>query len=97
VQVQDTDGTLLAEWLLLSNVFDVSAAQITLWYYWRWRIESFHKVLKSAGLEVEEWQQETAAAITKRLLVGCMACVTVWLCSVKTHRKPRLARRFLSP
>jgi len=78
VQVQDTDGTLLAEWLLLSNVFDVSAAQITLWYYWRWRIESFHKVLKSAGLEVEEWQQETAAAITKRLLVGCMACVTVW-------------------
>jgi DDE family transposase len=77
-QVRDAKGELLAEWLLLTNVFGVSAAQVALWYYWRWRIESFHKLLKSAGLEVEEWQQETAAAITKRLLVACMACVTVW-------------------
>jgi hypothetical protein len=77
-QVRDTEGKLLAEWLLLTNVFDVSVAQMALWYYWRWRIESFHKLLKSAGLEVEEWQQETASAIAKRLLVACMACVTVW-------------------
>jgi hypothetical protein len=77
-QVRDANGELLAEWLLLANVFDVTAAQIALWYYWRWKIESFHKLLKSAGLEVEEWQQETAVAIAKRLLVGCMACVTVW-------------------
>jgi len=77
-QVRDAEGELLAEWYLLTNVFDVSAVQIGLWYYWRWRIESFHKLLKSAGLEMEEWQQETAAAIAKRLLVACMACVTVW-------------------
>jgi hypothetical protein len=77
-QVRDAAGELLAEWWLLSNVTAVSAAQMALWYYWRWRIESFHKLLKSAGLEVEEWQQETATAISKRLLVGCMACVTVW-------------------
>jgi hypothetical protein len=78
VEVRDGQGTRLAEWLLLTNVGYVSAAQVACWYYWRWRIESFHKLLKSAGLEVEEWQQETAAAIAKRLLVGCMACVTVW-------------------
>jgi hypothetical protein len=78
VQVRDDQETLLAEWLLLTNVWDVSAVQVACWYYWRWRIESFHKLLKSAGLEVEEWQQTSAAAITKRLLVGCMACVTVW-------------------
>jgi hypothetical protein len=56
----------------------VPAEQVALWYYWRWRIESFHKLLKSSGLELEEWLQESAGAIAKRLLVACMACVTVW-------------------
>ena len=78
VQVRDADGNVLAEWLLLTNVWDVPANQIALWYYWRWKIESFYKLLKSAGLEMEEWLQETAGAIAKRLLVGCMACVTAW-------------------
>src|SRR6516164_1184152 len=77
-QVRDGGGAVLAEWWLLTNAEGVAAECVALWYYWRWRIESFHKLLKSAGLEVEAWQQETAAAITRRLLVGCMACVTVW-------------------
>jgi hypothetical protein len=77
-QVRDDDGALLAEWWLLTNVDDVPADQIALWYYWRWRIESFYKLLKSAGLELEEWRQESAAAIAKRLLVACMTCVTAW-------------------
>jgi hypothetical protein len=79
VQVKDQLGKRLAEWFLLTNVpGDVAGEQIALWYYWRWRIESFHKLLKSAGLGLESWQQESARAIAKRLLVGCMACVTVW-------------------
>lgn len=77
-EVRNDRGEVLAEWLLLTNVRDVSAARIAEWYYWRWRIESFHKLLKSSGLEAEEWRQESAAAIAKRLLVGCMACVTAW-------------------
>jgi hypothetical protein len=95
VQVRDANGELLAEWLLLTNVWDVSADQVSLWYYWRWRIESFHKLLKSAGLEVEEWQQETALAITKRLLVGCMACVTVWSLERQTTPAAEECKRFL--
>lgn len=94
-QVRNTEGELLAEWLLLTNVFDVSAAQIALWYYWRWRIESFHKLLKSAGLEVEEWQQETAAAIAKRLLVACMACVTVWALQRQATPEAKECQEFL--
>lgn len=78
-QVRDQFGKVLAEWLLLTNVpAEVPAAEIATWYYWRWRIESFHKLLKSAGLQMESWQQESAGAITKRLLVACMACVVVW-------------------
>lgn len=95
VHVRAPDGELLAEWLLLTNVLDASAFEIALWYYWRWRIESFHKLLKSAGLEVEEWLQETAAAIAKRLLVGCMACVTVWSLQRQTTPEAKACQKFL--
>ena len=78
-QVRDADGTLLAQWCLLTNVPPaVDADRIALWYYWRWRIESFYKLLKSAGQQLEAWQQESPAALTKRLVVASMACVVVW-------------------
>ncbi len=78
-QVRTVDGRLLAQWLLWTNLpASVDAATVALWYYWRWRIESFFKLLKSAGQHVEQWQQETAEAIAKRLLVAAQACVLVW-------------------
>jgi len=95
VQVRGADGEVLAEWLLLTNVWNVSAHQIALWYYWRWKIESFYKLLKSAGLEMEEWLQESAGAIAKRLLVGCMACVTVWSLQRQTTPEAENCQRFL--
>lgn len=63
---------------MLSNATEADAATIALWYYWRWRIESYHKLLKKAGQQVQSWQQETAAALTKRLLVAAMSVVLVW-------------------
>jgi hypothetical protein len=78
-EVRDADGALLATWLLLTNVpATVSAGEVALWYYWRWRAESYFKLLKGAGLHLEHWQQETAPALAKRLLVASMACVVVW-------------------
>jgi Transposase DDE domain len=78
-RIVDEQGRLRAVWLLLSNLpAEVDAAVVALWYYWRWRIESFFKLLKSAGWELEDWQQQTAAALAKRLLVASMACVVVW-------------------
>jgi hypothetical protein len=77
-QVLDEQGRLLAEWRLLTNVVGVPAARLALWYYWRWQIESYFKLLKGAGLSLEDWQQETGEAIAKRLLVASMACVLVW-------------------
>jgi hypothetical protein len=79
-------GELLAEWLLFTNLpAEVLAAEVALWYYWRWRIESYFKLLKSAGQEVEHWQQATAVAIARRLLVAGMACALVW----QVARDPR--------
>lgn len=79
-QVVDDSGKMLAQWFLLSNapVDWADAAKLAHCYYWRWRIESFYKLLKSHGFQIENWLQETAASIAKRLLVVSMAAVTVW-------------------
>ena len=78
-EVRDAAGKVLAQWLLLTNLPpEIDAATVALWYYWRWRIESYHKLLKSAGQQVESWLQDDAAALLRRLLVSAMACVTVW-------------------
>lgn len=79
-EIRDAAGQVLARWYLVTNVFDpqVPAARIARWYYWRWRIESFFKLLKSAGMQLEHWRQESAEAIARRLLVASMACVLVW-------------------
>jgi hypothetical protein len=80
VHVRDDRGQILAEWLLLSNAPREwgSAEKLAHCYYWRWRIESFFKLLKSHGMQLEEWQQGTGLAIARRLLVAAMACVVVW-------------------
>jgi len=96
VEVRDAENNVLATWYLLSNVpAEVEAARIALWYYWRWSIESFFKLLKTAGMNLESWQQTTAAAIARRLLVAGMACVTVWRLARSTHPQADRARRLL--
>jgi len=79
VRLIDKKGYIVAEWTLLTNVpaDQADAAEIGLWYYWRWRIESFFKLLKSAGHEIEYWQQTKGKAIARRLLIAAMACVVV--------------------
>jgi hypothetical protein len=78
-ELRRDDGTVVARWLLWTNLpAEVDACTIALWYYWRWDIESFFKLLKGAGQQVEQWQQETGERVLKRLLVASMACVLVW-------------------
>src|SRR5262249_25655620 len=78
-RVCDLSGKTLAVWYLLTNLpAEVDTATVALWYYWRWRIESLFKLLKSHGQQVECWQQEGGEAIAKRLLVSAMACALVW-------------------
>jgi len=71
------DGGIVAEWTLLTNLLDdeVSAYEIALWYYWRWRIESYFKLLNSHG---QEPQPTSGLAIARRILVAWMVCVIVW-------------------
>ena len=80
VQVRHADGRVLAIWYLLSNAPNtlLTAVQLAHCYYWRWRIESDFKLLKSHGQQLEHWRQENGSAIFRPLLVATMACVTVW-------------------
>jgi hypothetical protein len=95
-EVRSLQGELLATWFLFSNApEDVDAATLALWYYWRWNIEEFFKLLKSAGVQAEHWQQDSAAAIARRLLVACMACIVVWRLARSQHPQAPAARRLL--
>lgn len=80
VQLRNGAGKVLAEWFLLSNApLDwADAAKLAWCYYWRWKIESDFKLLKSHGQQLEAWLQRSGPAIARRLLVASMACVLVW-------------------
>jgi hypothetical protein len=78
----------LSAWYLLSNVSEeVSSERLALWYYWRWKIESYFKLMKSGGQQLEHWQQESALAILKRLLIASMACAAVWCLQESTDEE----------
>jgi hypothetical protein len=94
-EIRDQSGQVLAQWLLWTNVSGVSAQTIALWYYWRWRIESYFKLLKRAGQQIEQWQQTSAPAIARRLLVAAMACVVVWDLARSTTPAASQARSLL--
>ncbi len=91
-RVVDQAGAVLAEWWLLTNVAsgDADAATIGRWYSWRWAIESYHKLIKSSGMNAEAWQQESRAAFLRRLCVASMACLTVW--HLQRDQSPMAAR-----
>jgi hypothetical protein len=80
VQVRDDADKVLADWILLTNTPRewATTEHLARCYYWRWRIESFFKLLKSHGQQMEQWLQESGIALARRLLVAAMACVVVW-------------------
>ena len=90
-QVVDEAGTVLAEWWLLTNVAggDAGAATIGRWYARRWAIESYHKLIKSSGMNAEAWQQKSCAAFLRRLCVASMACLTAWHLQRDKRRRRR--------
>lgn len=95
-EARNDAGQVLAVWRLLTNLpREVDDATVALWYYWRWSIEKYFKLVKSAGMNVEQWQQATAHAIAARLLVASMACVTVWRLARSEHPQAEAARHLL--
>jgi hypothetical protein len=95
-RVCDATGQTLAVWYLLTNVpAEVDTATVALWYYWRWRIESLFKLLKSEGQQVERWKQPDGETIAKRLVVAAMACTLVWRLQRASSEEAATLRRLL--
>jgi hypothetical protein len=95
-RVCDASGQTLAVWYLLTNLpAEVATATVALWYYWRWRIESLFKLLKSAGQQVEHWKPPQGEAIAKRLVVAAMACALVWRLERQPSAEAANLRRLL--
>jgi Transposase DDE domain len=93
-ELRDEVGEVLERWYLLTNVpAEVGSETVALWYYWRWKIESFFKLLKGAGQQVEHWQQENGRFILKRLLIASMACVLAWRLAHSQAPQAEEARR----
>jgi hypothetical protein len=95
-EIRDAKGAVRARWLLLSNLpAEVPAAGSALWYYWRWDIESYHKLLKQAGQHLESWQQDDAEQLARRLAVVAMAAVLVWQLARDTRPEAEQLRQIL--
>jgi Transposase DDE domain len=78
-ELRGEGGDVLERWYLLTNApAEVDAAAVALWYYFRWKVETFFKLLKGSGQHLEHWQQRDGRSVLKRLLVASMACVLAW-------------------
>jgi len=92
----DMSGNTVAQWILLTNApKDVKSKTIGTWYYHRWKIESYFKLLKTAGFNLENWQQEKPEALFKRLLVVSYACLFVWKIQNSKDKNAPAVRKFL--
>jgi len=93
----DENDNIVAQWLLISNILDkeVLAHTLALWYYYRWKIETYFKLLKSSGFNLEQWQQEEPMALFRRLLVVSLSCVLVWKIANENTQNAKVIREFL--
>jgi len=95
-RVIDKSGNLIAQWILLTNLpTDISSATVGTWYYHRWKIESYFKLLKTTGFNLENWQQEKPLALFKRLLVVSYSCLFVWKIQNSKDKNAPAVRKFL--
>jgi hypothetical protein len=96
-EVRDADGAVLARWWLLTNAPADwgTSGDVARWYYYRWRIESVFKLLKSAGWDVEGWLQRTGEGLRRKLLVAIAACVQVWRLQTRTEASAEWLKELL--
>lgn len=90
VEVRPPEGAEKVEWFLLTSIPIVSSAQAIQclrWYCLRWRIEDFHRVLKS-GCGVEKIAHETAERIRRALAVNMIIAWRIMLMTLLGREQP---------
>ncbi|NJO37301.1 MAG: transposase [Rhizobiales bacterium] len=84
------------DWKLITNLPVCSSHDVALmlsWYALRWKIEVFHKILKS-GCRAEEARLRTAERLVKLIAVFCILSWRIFWMTVLTRASPeaRLTR-----
>lgn len=70
------EGEKPLRWVLLTNLGD-EALEVVQAYIWRWRVERFFYLTK-VGLRLEQWRQETAERVARRLGVSQLAAMAIY-------------------
>ena len=85
-------GTKPIEWFLLTTVNITSvenAVQCLRWYCLRWRIEDWHRVLKS-GCRIEDLAHETAERLRRAIAINLVIAWRIMLMTLMGRETPEL-------
>lgn len=92
VESAPPEGTPAVEWFLLTTV-DLRSAEDAVaclrWYCLRWRIEDFHRVLKS-GCGIEQIAHETAERIRRAIAINLVIAWRIMLMTLLGRETPQL-------
>jgi len=90
VELNPPEGQEKIFWQLITNVqtetFEDAVTRIQ-WYTQRWKIETFHRTLKS-GCKVEELQYESAEKLMKLIAIYSIIALQIMLLSYVARAKP---------
>jgi len=85
------------EWFLLTTILVASAAeaeQCLRWYCLRWRIEDWHRVLKS-GCRIEELAHESAERLRRAIAINLVIAWRIMLMTLLGRETPELPAEVL--
>lgn len=90
-------NTKAVEWFLLTTI-DITSAedaeQCLRWYRLRWRIEDWHRVLKS-GCRIEDLAHETAERLRRAIAINLVIAWRIMLMTLLSRETPELPAEVL--
>jgi hypothetical protein len=92
VEPSPPEGAEAVEWFLLTTIdipSPAGAVQCLRWYCLRWRIEDFHRVLKS-GCRIENIAHETAERIRRAIAINLVIAWRIMLMTLLGRQTPDL-------
>ena len=92
LETDPPEGSTPLEWLLLTTLEVTSAKQALKcirWYCRRWRIEEWHRVLKS-GCNILDHQNHTAEALLRAIAIDAVIAWRIMLLALLGREVPEL-------
>lgn len=97
LEVNPPSGTKAVEWFLLTTVDIASSAdaeQCLRWYTLRWRIEDWHRVLKS-GCRIDKLVHKTAERLRRAIAINLVIAWRIMLMTLLGRETPELPAEVL--